>query len=77
MISAQESDLNLPEDSGQRTVLQVVGKRVDISMDRDWTEKPCTRIVVIGAAGSFSLGEMKGIFDHCLALSLPHRFANS
>ncbi len=65
------------ESPGQRAVLQVGGKRVDISMDRDWTGKPLTRIVAIGAAGALSTGEMKEIFDHCLALSLPAKFANS
>ena len=38
---------------GRRAVLQVVGKRVDISLHDEWGARtPRTQIVVIGAAGA-------------------------
>jgi G3E family GTPase len=37
----------------RRAVLQVVGSRVDISIQDDWGQRaPCTQIVAIDAAGS-------------------------
>ena len=47
----------------QRAVLQVVGRRVDISLQESWGERtPCTKIVVIGA------------FNTLDPLSLAHQF---
>jgi len=41
------------KDRQRRAVLQVVGRRVDISMEDEWGSRtPCTQIVVIGAANS-------------------------
>ncbi|MEO8614862.1 MAG: GTP-binding protein [Luteolibacter sp.] len=65
------------DSPGQRAVLQVVGKRVDISMDRVWTDAPRTRIVAIGATNSLREGEMKSIFDPCLSSPSFHEFAKS
>ena len=50
----------------RRAVLQVVGKRADISLQEEWGSRlPCTRIVVIGAAGSLNEPELRSRFDGC------------
>ena len=52
----------------RRAVLQVVGKRVDVSFDGDWGgQAPRTRIVAIGAAGTIAPGELETHFAACLA----------
>ena len=44
----------------RRAVLQVVGKRVDVSFDGDWGgQAPRTRIVAIGAAGTIGPGDLE------------------
>ena len=49
-------------------VLQVVGKRVDISISDGWDQRvPRTQIVAIGAAGSIDAPLMEGIFNSCIA----------
>ena len=49
------------------TVLQVVGRRVDISMQQDWGERaPRTRIVAIGAAGSIDAVLLEKTFAACM-----------
>lgn len=51
---------------GRRAVLQVVGKRVDISLESEWgIRPPRTRIVVIGAPGSLDAGTLQERFDSC------------
>mgnify|MGYP001824424028 CR=1 FL=1 len=51
----------------QRAVLQVVGKRVDISFDGEWGERaPRTQIVAIGAPGSLDSGALKQRLDDCI-----------
>jgi hypothetical protein len=50
----------------RRAVLQVVGKRVDLSLEREWgAEVPRTRVVVIGAAGAIDGAELRERFDAC------------
>jgi G3E family GTPase len=57
--------------SQRRAILQVVGKRVDISLQDEWGErKPHTKIVVIGAAGGFDSNALREKFDSCQ--SSPH-----
>jgi G3E family GTPase len=51
----------------QRAVLQVVGKRVDISFDRDWGKRtPRTQIVAIGAPGSMDAEDLRKRLDNCI-----------
>jgi G3E family GTPase len=51
-----------------RTVLQVVGRRVDISIQEEWGERaPRTRIVAIGAAGSIDGGLLEKTFASCIS----------
>ncbi len=52
----------------RRAVLQVVGKRVDISFDGGWDgQAPRTRIVAIGAGGAITPGDLETHFAACLA----------
>jgi G3E family GTPase len=51
----------------QPAVLQVVGKRVDISMQDEWNQRvPRTQIVVIGAAGSIDATLLEETFAACI-----------
>jgi G3E family GTPase len=50
-----------------RSVLQVVGRRADISLDEEWGEQvPYTKIVAIGAPGSINDKELTEQFNSCL-----------
>lgn len=52
----------------RRAVLQVVGRRVDISLQDEWGERaPRTRIVAIGAAGNIDATLLEQTFDSCLS----------
>ena len=52
----------------RRALLQVVGKRVDVSFDGEWgVQAPRTRIVAIGAAGTIGPGDLEDHFAACLA----------
>jgi G3E family GTPase len=63
---------------GRRTVLQIVGRRVDITLENEWGERtPRTRIVVIGAAGGFDTRLMEGIFTACMSAAAQHIVASS
>jgi G3E family GTPase len=56
------------DEPTRRAVLQVVGKRVDISIEDMWGEQnPSTRIVAIGAAGGFDRKALEDAFDSCIA----------
>ncbi len=49
-----------------RVVLQVVGKRVDISLDSDWGQQlPQSNIVAIGRHGQVDTHALQQIFDSC------------
>ena len=51
---------------GRRAVLQVVGKRVDVSLQGEWGEEsPRTRIVAIGAHGAVDGDALQERFDRC------------
>ncbi len=56
-------------DSPERpAVLQVVGRRVDISIQGEWGQRtPCTQIVAIGAAGSIDARLLEQTFDSCIS----------
>ena len=52
----------------RRVVLQVVGRRVDISLQDDWGERaPRTRIVAIGAAGGIDASLLEKTFASCIS----------
>jgi G3E family GTPase len=55
----------------RRAVLQVVGRRVDISFQEDWGERaPRTQIVAIGAAGSIDASLMEKAFASCISTAV-------
>jgi len=48
-------------------VLQVVGRRVDVSLQESWgAREPRTQIVAIGAAGSIDRGSLEKTFASCI-----------
>jgi G3E family GTPase len=52
----------------RRAVLQVVGRRVDISLVDEWGDRPPrTRIVAIGAPGAIDQDALRGRFEQCLS----------
>ena len=62
--------VNAAETPGRRTVLQVVGRRVDMVVADDWGEhQPTTRIVAICAAGELDAEELRRTLEGCLAAS--------
>ncbi len=62
------------EKPAQRAILQVVGKRVDITFDGDWGEHtPATKIVAIGAHGQVDVDQLQQIFNGCSAFDQAPR----
>jgi G3E family GTPase len=56
------------DEPGRRAVLQVVGKRVDISLENEWGERTRrTQIVAIGAHGTMDGDKLREQFDRCVA----------
>lgn len=52
----------------RRAVLQVVGRRSDVSLYDDWGDSlPLTQIVAIGAPGSINARDLTERFDACLS----------
>jgi len=52
----------------QPAVLQVVGRRADISMQKAWGARSrCTRIVAIGEAGGIDTGLLEKAFASCIS----------
>jgi len=52
----------------RRAVLQVVGRRVDISLQEEWGQHARrTQIVVIGAAGSIDASLLEKTFASCIS----------
>jgi G3E family GTPase len=52
----------------RRAVLQVVGRRVDISIQEEWGERALrTQVVAIGEAGSIDARLMEAIFTSCIS----------
>jgi G3E family GTPase len=52
----------------RRAVLQVVGRRVDISIQEEWGQRaPRTQIVAIGAAGSIDASLLGKTFVSCIS----------
>ena len=51
-----------------RVILQVVGKRIDITLSHEWGERqPCTRLIAIGEHGAMNDEVLRQTFDRCLA----------
>lgn len=60
--------LYLAEDPARQYVLQVVGKRADVTSGAAWGEQtPQTRLVLIGAAGGVDAVGLTAVFQSCLA----------
>ena len=59
----------------RRAVLQVVGKRVDLTLEHEWGDRaPRTRIVAIGAYGTLDDALLRESFDRCvIGAAEPHR----
>ncbi len=56
------------ENPERRAVLQVVGRRADVTLDEAWGETtPRTRIVAIGAPGSINPEALTAEFDACIS----------
>ena len=52
----------------RRAVLQVVGRRVDISLQDEWGQRaPRTQIVAIGAAGGIDASLLEKTFASCIS----------
>ena len=55
------------EEPGRRTILQVVGKRVDIAVQDKWNgREPRTRIIAIGSHDGVDGPSLREVFDRCL-----------
>ncbi len=58
----------------RRAVLQVVGRRVDLSLQEEWGKRtPRTQIVAIGAAGGIDANLLQKTFASCISKELPAR----
>ena len=54
------------DEPNRRAVLQVVGKRVDISIENEWgVREPGSRIVAIGAADGVDARLLEAMFASC------------
>jgi G3E family GTPase len=52
----------------RRAVLQVVGRRVDISLQDEWGQRaPRTQIIAVGAAGSIDASLLEKTFASCIS----------
>jgi G3E family GTPase len=58
--------IHTAEAPGIRTILQVVGRRMDVSLAGPWNDEvPRTRIVAIGAPGALDAG-LDTLFERCV-----------
>ncbi|SCW63053.1 GTPase, G3E family [Rhizobium mongolense subsp. loessense] len=59
------------EEPGRRVILQVVGKRVDITVGDEWNGKePLTRIIAIAARDGLDGVDLRATFDRCRCSSV-------
>jgi G3E family GTPase len=59
--------VHLADAPDQRGVLQVVGRRVDVTKAGPWSGiPPRTRIVAIGAHGRLDVARLQSLFERCL-----------
>jgi G3E family GTPase len=57
----------------RRAVLQVVGRRVDISIQEEWGQRaPRTQIVAIGAVGTIDGSLLEKTFASCISAAVAH-----
>jgi G3E family GTPase len=62
------------EEPNRRTILQVVGKRVDIAVGDEWNgREPRTRIIAIGAPDGVDGAVLCKAFDGCRAATLSNQ----
>lgn len=55
------------DNPDHRSILQVVGRRCDITMDRPWDQQPPgTRIVAIGESGTLQPERLQNLFENCI-----------
>jgi G3E family GTPase len=60
------------EPPGRRAVLQVVGKRGDLTLEGEWDGQPRrSRIVAIGAHGKLDPANLTELFDRCRDTTRP------
>ncbi len=56
----------------KRAILQVVGRRVDISLEEDWGDRaPRTRVVAIGASDRMDAGLLQRTLESCIHVVQP------
>ncbi len=66
--------LYLADSPTRRGVLQMVGKRVRLTLAEPWgDEKPRNQVVVIGSHGSIDAGELRKRFEFALAKNASQR----
>ena len=52
----------------RRAILQVIGKRVDLTLEHEWGDRtPRTQIVAIGAHGTMDGDALRERFETCIA----------
>jgi G3E family GTPase len=62
------------EEPSRRTILQVVGKRVDIALEEDWNGRERrTRIIAVGAHDGVDAPALREAFDGCRDRAAAHR----
>jgi G3E family GTPase len=58
--------VHLADDPANRYLLQVVGRRVDITVDRGWAdEPPRNRVVAIAHRARLDQTNLSSLFDSC------------
>jgi G3E family GTPase len=58
----------------RRAVLQLVGRRVDISLQDEWGRRaPRTQVVAIGAAGSIDASLLEKTFASCISVAAANK----
>ncbi|GAB4517964.1 MAG: GTP-binding protein [Anaerolineae bacterium] len=71
-IYRAKGTLYLADDPEHMHVLQVVGKRANLNVERAWNNQaPRTQIVVIGAHNALDTEALQALFDGCLAENAP------
>jgi hypothetical protein len=59
----------------QRAVLQVVGRRSEVTFLDEWGDrKPKTQIVAIGSRGNINADELNALFEACTVENVTRSF---
>ena len=70
--------VHVAEGSGRRAILQVVGKRVDITLEDEWNgREPWTQIIAIGAYEGMDEAALRHVFDSCRSETPQHANLNA